>query len=295
MKQLVYIAGRGHSGSTLLDLMLSGHPRFIGVGEVCSLFDPTRNFLYHPTDVECSCGNTIDQCEFWAPTINVLRPAYDRKADAQELYRLFLDEFYKHFGSDAIPVDISKTDENLGIIKLMENVNIKVIFLIRDVRSWTVSMRDVARRADDFKVSSLIQKYGWRAWKPYVGRMSTKFFLHWHILNRRTQRFLRKNNLPTFQVGYEELCLYPEMLMRQLSVFLEVEYCESMLSLKDTQSHVILGNRMRSQEEKRRGVVYDDRWFYNNDWMLPTLIFPHIMRYNSAEVYHNIQGKLWDA
>jgi hypothetical protein len=69
---------------------------------------------------------------------------------------------------------------------------------------------------------------------------------------------------------------------------------ENILSLIDTQSHVILGNRIRSQKEKRRRVAYDDCRFYQSEWTLPLLISPHIMRYNSAEVYRNIRAQLWN-
>jgi len=291
MKQLVYIAGRGHSGSTLLDLMLGGHPRLIGVGEVFSLFDPARNFLNRPAEVTCSCGKQMNECEFWAPTTEILRRAFPRES-LQQLYRLFLDSFYGHFGPAAIPVDISKTDEPLSLLKSFDDVETKAILLIRDVRSWSVAMRDTARRSRDFDARDLARKYGWKAGRHYIGRTSSKFFWHWYILNRRTQHLLRESGLPSVQVGYEELCLYPDFIMKMISDFLEVDYTPDMLALTDIQSHVILGNRMRSQQEKRRRVAYDDRWFYKLEWMLPALVFPHIMRYNSVEVYRNIRDRI---
>ena len=130
MKPIVFISSRGHSGSTLLDLMLSGHPRLIGVGEVYSLFDQVRNLLNRPNEVKCSCGKFMDQCEFWSPATELLRPAYERHESIQELYNIFLSSFYKYFGADAIPVDISKTDEALTAIKKLKDVDVKVIFLI---------------------------------------------------------------------------------------------------------------------------------------------------------------------
>lgn len=294
MKELVYISCRGHSGSTLLDLMLSGHPRLIGVGEVYSLFDPARNFLNRPKEVRCSCGKQMDQCDFWGKTTDLLRERWTAGASEQELYRLFLSSFYEYFGQDAIPVDISKTDDALNTLKTLEDINIKVVFLVRDVRSWTISMRDTIRRSKDFALTDLIRKYGWRLGKPFLGRMSSKFFWHWYILNRRTQRLLRDNGLSFIQIGYEELCLYPDFIMKKISEFLKLEYTEDMLTLTDKQSHVLLGNRMRSQKEKRRRVAYDDRWFYKLEWMLPALIFPQIMKYNSIEVYRNIRDQLWN-
>jgi hypothetical protein len=191
-------------------------------------------------------------------------------------------------------VDISKTDEALDAIKKIKDINVKVIFLIRDVRSWTVSMRDVARRAKDFEISDLIKKYRWKALKLFVSRTSIKFFWHWYILNRRTQRFLSESGLPAVQVGYEELCLSSELVMNRIGEFLELGYREDMLSLGDVNSHIIGGNRMRNQQDKRRRIAYDDRWFYKTEWMLPAMIFPHIMRYNALHVYQNSRNHIWN-
>lgn len=39
MKTIIYIASLAHSGSTLLDLVLGGHPHFIGLGEETKVLD----------------------------------------------------------------------------------------------------------------------------------------------------------------------------------------------------------------------------------------------------------------
>ena len=58
--KLVYITGRGHSGSTLLALLLSGHSQVISAGEVKMLVDPD------PQHRLCSCHRLLpEQCPFW--------------------------------------------------------------------------------------------------------------------------------------------------------------------------------------------------------------------------------------
>jgi len=56
--QLVYITGRGHSGSTLLDLLISAHSEVVSVGEAkCLVTRP---------DEPCTCGAvTVFECPFW--------------------------------------------------------------------------------------------------------------------------------------------------------------------------------------------------------------------------------------
>ncbi len=294
MNKIVFIAGRGHSGSTLLNLMRGGHPRLIAVGEVYSLFGAKQmNWLERGQEVRCSCGMHLDQCEFWGPVAQRLRENDRNQGSVQEAYCIFLESFHEYFGADAIPVDISKTDEALQALRELDDVELNVIFLIRDVRSWAVSMRDVNRRAGEFKVTDLVKKFGWKAWRPFLGRTTVKYFWHWYLLNKGTQKLLRENGIKSFQIGYEELTLYPDFIMRKISEFLEVDFVEDLLRPGGGIGHVIIGNRMRSDPNKRERVAYDDRWFYSLEWQWPAILFPNIMRYNSAEVYRNIRGHLW--
>jgi hypothetical protein len=58
----VYIAGSGHSGSTLLDMLLGGHPQMASLGEVIFLtFNATNDT---PAD-RCTCGRHVLECPFW--------------------------------------------------------------------------------------------------------------------------------------------------------------------------------------------------------------------------------------
>ncbi|MDH4055885.1 MAG: sulfotransferase [Gammaproteobacteria bacterium] len=65
----VYVAGRGHSGTTLLGFLLGNHPDICGVGELMYL--PLQCFRDHKTRWEglCGCGERPFNCEFWSPII----------------------------------------------------------------------------------------------------------------------------------------------------------------------------------------------------------------------------------
>jgi hypothetical protein len=299
MKQVIYVAGCGHSGSTALGFMLGGHSKFVGVGEVFRLFDPKsseHNWLKRSKELICSCKKTADQCELWGPVVERLNSTVtknDTVAAQRQAYQVFLDVFYARFGEDFVPVDISKTDDGLSALAGIEGVSVKTIFLMRDVRSWTTSRRDANRRAGEVHMIELVKKYGLKFAKSYVAHTPSAYFWHWYFLNLRTQRLLKKNNPPYLQVGYEELMLNPELVMKKISEFLGVDFSERMLSLDDDTSHVLLGNRMRFDAEKRARVSYDSRWFYTTDWQTPSFLLPNIMQYNNREVYQNIRGHLW--
>ena len=67
--QLIYIAGPGHSGSTLLDILLGRHPRISALGEIhrfcLSLHRDSRPH-------RCDCGEAIWECPFWQDIIDRL-------------------------------------------------------------------------------------------------------------------------------------------------------------------------------------------------------------------------------
>jgi hypothetical protein len=65
----LYVAGRGHSGTTLLGSLLGNHPDICGVGELMYL--PLQCFRDHRTRWEglCGCGERPFNCEFWSPII----------------------------------------------------------------------------------------------------------------------------------------------------------------------------------------------------------------------------------
>lgn len=59
-EKIIYVAGYGRSGSTVLATILGGHSQIVSVGEVTTLpkewSDPARF---------CSCGKSYAECEFW--------------------------------------------------------------------------------------------------------------------------------------------------------------------------------------------------------------------------------------
>jgi hypothetical protein len=57
--QIIYICSAGHSGSTLLDLLLGSHSQIFSLGEIGQF---SRFFRDNES---CTCGIPVRQCEFW--------------------------------------------------------------------------------------------------------------------------------------------------------------------------------------------------------------------------------------
>lgn len=154
-KKIVYIAGEGHSGSTLLDIILGSNERVFSAGELINLAQKgIKNGEY------CSCGKPVPECDIWQKIINkwnkerilnldeylriqhtlitnkkivtrlITRTARSAKAlkyikDRELLY----DIIFQYTDSDII-VDSSKSPHNIPIIKKTK-FKIEVIHLVR--------------------------------------------------------------------------------------------------------------------------------------------------------------------
>lgn len=269
-RRVVFIASLGHSGSTLLDLILGGHSSAVGLGEIGAAIRPKPADASRRTPV-CSCGHPADDCRFWG----AVQPRLDAEPDAGDgrRYEIVLDAFAETFGPDAVLVDSSKYLRWLTVLTDLADVDLRVLFLVRDVRSFTVS-----------KIDNVARKRA--RGRAYAGVGPFSAFRRWHAANTRTERFVRDRGLPCLRLGYEELCLAPQRLVPRICDFIGIDFEPSMLSLAGSTSHVIRGNRMR-HDSGRRTVSYDPRWFVRREWMLPALLCRRIMRSNLERVYSN--------
>lgn len=75
---MVYIAGSGHSGTTIFDLALGGHSAIVGLGEVHLLsIAAGRDDEY----MRCGCGRPVGSCGFWAKVALELGARSVRRSD----------------------------------------------------------------------------------------------------------------------------------------------------------------------------------------------------------------------
>jgi hypothetical protein len=275
MQKLVYITSLSHSGSTLLDLILGGHSRFIGLGEIARVLEPGTGGLEKTRQVYCSCGVGMQDCIFWSKVGDKLEKC--NELSLNEKYRIVFEVFNSVFGPDHIPVDSSKYISPLKTLREHHNLDLWVLYVIKDVRAYVISQIDDAKR-ENFGFIKKIPYYQFRSW--YHG-------------NKYIKDYICGNNIRYFQLGYEELCIDPETTISMICDFLGEEPRESMLTLMDSSSHVIRGNRMRSQPDKRQRISYDNRWFCRKEWLSSSIVFSRIMEYNAREVYGNGTTQKW--
>lgn len=257
--KFIYIAGLGHSGSTILDMALGAHPKITGLGEIYPyLISDIKERKEQLARSTCSCMVRGDKCRFWSETLNITKHT-GGKADAYiSLHKLFKEKF----GKDTALLDSSKNSYPF-LKKINTHFDLKIILLTRDYRSWIHSRNS-------------------RLKKPIL-----YLALKWFLVNKKINYQLNKMQLPYLRVGYEEPALYPESILKKISEYIGEEYTPDMLPPANTSSHIIHGNVSRADPAKRKSIVYDMRRMTSLKLMFwQILIFP-LQIFNKKWVYSN--------
>ena len=229
---VLYIAGFGRSGSTLLDRLLGGAPDIHSGGELGGIW---RQGL--TDDRLCSCGVRFSRCAFWeavgknsfdsmsAGEIEAI-VGYTRTAfSVQKIWRILSRRRMARLVSSApanflgdteriyhairdvsgtrVVVDSSKVATYLVMLAHLPSVNVRVVHLVRDPRAVAHSWQRPPVADPDGRSSM-----------PRVG--AVKSALVWLILNAAVGRVARLLDLPYVRVRYEDLVEDPARIVGRL-------------------------------------------------------------------------------
>ncbi len=261
MTKIIYIAGLGHSGSTILDMALGCHPEIVGLGEIYAVFNKKKTSELFEKST-CSCGKKGIDCYFWKD----LQKISASELKTEEKYKKLIEIFTEKYGENMILLDSSKNSYSY-LRFLNKEYDLRVIYLTRDYRSWIYSRFARTR-------------------KPmlFLG-------LRWYLENRKLLYVLKKYNLKIMTAGYEELSVYPEFILRKISDFTGIDFSDKMLYPDNTKSHIINGNISRVDKNKRKSFFYDVRWMTSGRLARLSNIFAVFNKFNRSLVFSNISGK----
>jgi len=280
---LLLIRGLGHSGSTLLDLILGAHPSVVGLGEasrvlLSSSADEFASYQLNDWrsvyNKPCTCGSMLDECELWSRFFSNW-PNRRKESFEDEFSRLI-----SPLSNQSIDWIVESYQSDERLLDLHRSVRpVRVIHLTRDVRSWIHSeaRRGVTRFGRGRSV-------GWRGLQ------------RWVRVNWKLEKKLRQSSLQSFRLGYEELALAPEASLKLLCDWLKIDFCWDMTQPKDfSSSHIIAGNRMRYLAGRRSRIEYDGAWLSSNGFPLrASLMAPGVASLNQRLVYsNNVPGAAW--
>jgi len=149
--------------------------------------------------------------------------------------------------------------------------DIRIIHLVRDVRSWVHSRARAGLKAGQ----------RWSAARQLV---------RWWRVNAKFERAFQQSRYPVFRLGYEEFALQPERSLQLLCAWLAIDFQEAMLAPGlNSGSHILAGNRVRFDVDRNRTIAYDGAWL---GVLAPTtahlgLLLPGVARMNRRLVYSN--------
>jgi hypothetical protein len=263
-KTVIYIAGYGRSGSTLLERVLGDNRKVFALGELKSFFDTACK-----SGELCSCGKRVDSCEFWGPVLKV----YDEKecvgsesirSKAESLFGLFFncssmkhkysqmtEDLFKRIFSGlpentGFVIDSSKTTRNSFFrpIRLSKFVSleVKVIHLVRDGRGciWS-NLKGSNRRME-------------KGENPRLPIPVLRTVINWPLANAGAELFRLFSSSENYcRVRYEDLVDDPAEILSQLGAFLGLDFSSQIDAVANkhitASGHQLSGNRMRLKKE----------------------------------------------
>lgn len=288
--RVLYIMGAGHSGSTVLDIILGNHPGFVSVGELSNFIQRRGlNTKY------CACGETATTCKFWSDVFlawkrrigadgikahQTLQNSFEHfrrwfylqkekgdtvqsshfKAYAERTRALF--EAIRSVSGKGLIIDSSKSPVRALALSKIPGIDLRLVHLVRDGRGmvWSLLKKGVKEKSTR---SKRVYASSWLA------------SLEWFLINASSGLVVRNTGSKAVRVRYEDLVENPQKVLTNIGQALEIGLApviDALLSGKQMKiGHNIAGNRVRmtgsirlkpDYEWKQRLPKYDQRAFW---------------------------------
>ena len=290
-RTLVAVAGSGHSGSTLLSLLLSQHTHVFNLGQSRDLW------LAWAWNSFCSCGRRLRSCPVYgrvAPRaaataatgnparLHALKTAFFQAADdladwsepsARDwlvahhagylgTLRSMLEEVAETTGCSRF-VDISKSPQTSLALSLLPDVELRVLNLVRDPRAVAYGFhRDTGS-----------------AWA------GLRFARDWRIRQRRLDGLAAQFGRRYRVLRYEDLARQPKAVLRELSAWSQLPVADRLFVADDrvrldwSRQHLYRANpRVLAERRQEVAIRPHDDWRTGNlalRAMARALAWPH--------------------
>ena len=269
--QLLYIAGEGRSGSTLLETHVSGLAGMLGVGEVVWIFE-----LGLRPGAVCGCRQPVRDCPFWSQVGEIAFGGWDseeavracRVVTAVTRNRHLLGailgigsvvrqaevavaRIYHAIGQvsgEAVVVDSSKHPIWANLLSRCQDVDLHIVHLVRHPSAVAFSWQKHVPPAPDGQSPAMPE------FSPF--RTARRWIL-WNVLFGVMKSRARSNTT----VRYEDYVADCDRALPALIDALGLADRDQMATIAGT-THGIGGNRSRFRPENAP-IVRDDEWVYS--------------------------------
>ena len=269
---IIYLLGAGRSGTTMLSTILNNHPKIYTIGEMHQFLD------YVLEDKDCSCGEVLTQCPFWSEILKDLDldllknnvefsnsleehqhiPSYFLGKSLPPKYREIIDMVFEEIQSKIDKpwvLDSSKYISRYLLLRKNKKINLKGIYLVRDVRG-------------------VINSFGKNVQTP---KKPLSAIIYYSLINFAGQwvSFFDRRIL---KIRYEDFVNEPDKSIQKIEKHLFGNSSNKTNLTNQTFEipHIIAGNRLRSQ--KKLVIKKDLKWKENisrgNQILYYVLTFP---------------------
>jgi hypothetical protein len=265
MAKVLYIAGYGRCGSTVLATVLGNHPQMVSVGEVSYLYEDWANPLR-----PCSCEDCYADCEFWRGVVpdgssvegtQRLVRAVERASflphiwvgrvsgKAREEYRAAQERVFEHAlarSGAAIVVDSSKSARfTVGRSVALQQVAGNEVYLLHLVRDGWATLESRVITGSNWALEGHARKPRLPALRAVLGWVWSNCFAS--IVLRRVfghRRYLL--------LRYEDFLADPAASLRRIGDFVGMETGMLIERVERGEAfdvgHMVGGNRVRFQK-----------------------------------------------
>jgi hypothetical protein len=277
--KIIYIAGGGHSGSTLLDMIISSSNDVVSLGEVYFYdsyrYDTPDEKLYAVHAKDCSCGEPFDTCPFWSAFHQQLNRDISIKRQTSlgnslkvlwNIFKPFKNRFWLRLEVDddvaffnTIEKTIQQNDGNVSylidsskdprrLLRLVQQFGkekIIVFHLVRDGRGYVNSYCN----KDKKRVVAL--------------KLQTQNFIKtafiWAVVNISTRLFVKRNELNSVHISYDLFCNNPLDYIHFINKKYNIRIPDDFLHrVNNKVYHNIHGNSVRYSHIKK--IKQDRSW-----------------------------------
>jgi hypothetical protein len=245
LTRLIYIGGYGHSGSTLIEYLMTGSPEVLACGEVASCIRAGA-----VQNRKCSCGREAETCPVWhffcSPSSRSVSWTHARLLHAlvQQAgadFSAILDSSKTAWGSFSIPFRL----------KRQFGSEFMLVHLVRDPAAvcWSVlKQKDHKAAREERSVPHYLFRCSWMVVGWYLANLSSELF--GLIYSRHYVR-----------IRYEDLVREPAKTLSALFVRLlpGADWSAEGLGARDNR-HQLHGNKARRRHILIEDVKEDLRW-----------------------------------
>ena len=253
---IILLLGEGHSGSTLIDVMMNSHPDVVGVGEISHYCRSLK------MDGICSCGEGLKRCSFWKKIFDgldcsIFKLPYRKKIDFllnrtnyfyfegdkeykfdSQRYTMEVENLFRRIQSVSgkrVIFDSSKTPERAELILGNDNLDILILHLVRDGKGVVYS---------NYK----------------LGRNPFYFMRRWMSVNLRIEIIkMRQKNIKIMFVHYDDLIKRPEYILNSILKNFDLKFSKEMFK-SDGKYHQVGGNSKSRFFNDISDIKYDKVW-----------------------------------